>query len=237
MQPQLPANMPTYVREKISDAIIPVVFAEAVRAIAACRSIDEGKYWADKADALAAWAKIYKNDDAAAESRRLKAHAFRRMSKIAEDLASQVQVSLRAKGGGKLPHGGQRGPAQTLRAAGFSTSEVMRIRRVGNIPDERFSKLMAQKTPPGIQRMSQEGRGHGKKGAPISSQSITMFAGSWSGAANAVQFRHFCRKYSALELARGVRPDEAKAARVIVSELRDWLDEFDASLPLEAPQA
>ncbi len=224
MQPQLPSSVPTYVREKIQDAIIPLVFKDALRALASCRTIDESKYWADKADALAAWAKIYKNNEAAAEAKRLKAHAYRRMSHLADEIIEALGGPRKVRG---LP-----GAAAKLKEAGMSQNQVMRIRRIGHIPQAKFDALMAQKNPPGIQSMATEGIGRGRLGNKLaSSEAWRKVSGSYSGASNAVQFRHFCRKFSAYELGRGVASDEVPMARALVKELRDWLDEFEESLP------
>lgn len=51
---------------------LPVEYEQAVAALSACCSIDEAKTWSDKADALAAWAKIYRSRDADRQARRLR---------------------------------------------------------------------------------------------------------------------------------------------------------------------
>src|ERR1700722_7297053 len=65
---------------------MPVEYVEACKALAACVTIDEAKRWADKAEALAAWAKIYRSDEASVQAARLKLHAYRRMGKLAEEI-------------------------------------------------------------------------------------------------------------------------------------------------------
>lgn len=65
---------------------VPVEYETAINALVACRSIDEAKYWSDKSDALAAWAKIYHSDKAAREAKALKLWAFRRMGQLAAEL-------------------------------------------------------------------------------------------------------------------------------------------------------
>src|SRR5690606_26149716 len=64
----------------------PVEYVDACKALQACHEIDEAKYWSDKSDALAAWAKIYRDDETGKLARKLKAHAYRRMGEIAEQV-------------------------------------------------------------------------------------------------------------------------------------------------------
>jgi hypothetical protein len=224
MQSQLPSTIPTYVREKIPDAIVPVVFAEAIRAIAACRSIDEGKYWSDKADALAAWAKVYKQNETAIEARRLKAHAFRRMSRLADELAEAVRDPRRP---------GRVSPKVQLTKAGLSNSQITKIRQVGAVPEKKFNELVAGPNPPHIGRLAFHGVGTKNKLA--SSDAWRRFAGGKYVQGNGHKFRQFCRAHSAYELGRGISPDEVIVAKKFVQELRDWLDEFIESMPQEAP--
>ena len=66
--------------------LVPVEYERACTALAECQTIDEAKYWDNKADALAAWAKIYNNDQAGLEAKRLKLHAYRRMGEIAREI-------------------------------------------------------------------------------------------------------------------------------------------------------
>lgn len=82
-------KLPVVVREKVDASRLPVQYDEAVKALAACTTIDESKHWADKAEALAAWAKVYKDDQVAIEARRLKLHAYRRMGELAQELEKQ----------------------------------------------------------------------------------------------------------------------------------------------------
>lgn len=89
------AKIPVVVRDRMPHVAMPVEYEEACKALAACATIDEGKYWSDKADALAAWAKIYKSDEAAIAARRLKLQAFRRMGEIATQMESERLESLR----------------------------------------------------------------------------------------------------------------------------------------------
>ncbi len=83
---KLPAVTQDVVAQRMHTVQVPVIYEEACKALAACTTVDEGKYWSDKATALAAWAKIHGSRKAEAEAARLKLHAFRRMGALALEL-------------------------------------------------------------------------------------------------------------------------------------------------------
>src|SRR5688572_2684465 len=93
---------------------LPVEYSAAITAIAVCRTIDDGKYWSDKADALAAWAKIYKDDVVAREARSLKLHAYRRIGVLAAEIRP---LKFRGRGGAV-------GPNSLLVENGFSLTKA-----------------------------------------------------------------------------------------------------------------
>ena len=66
----------------ISTARLPVVYEQAVSALAACEKLDECKDWADKSAALASYAKQAKDESLYKMSIRIQARANRRVSEL-----------------------------------------------------------------------------------------------------------------------------------------------------------
>lgn len=170
--------------------------------------MDEAKYYSDKADALAAWAKIFRSNEAALEAKRLKLHAYRRMSQLAE----QLRPMPRGGNGGMKP-----GPSALLQEYGLSRPAANAARRIGKIPERSFEKLVASPNPPSPTRLW-----------------VTSGAGSsaWHefNLIGPVKMRSFCRRYPAKDMARALTKDEAVKAREIVREVIEWLDAFDQAL-------
>lgn len=94
-------NLPVNVR----GAKLPAVYEQAKQALAECTRIDECKSWADKAQALASYAKQAKDDSLRKCADRIQARAIRR----AGELLKQIEPS---KGGR---------PAETCTAADTSS--------------------------------------------------------------------------------------------------------------------
>src|SRR5208282_4621524 len=74
--------------------LVPVEYETAITALTECAHLDEAKYWDNKADALAAWAKIYHSDECARKAKMLKMHAYRRMGQLAGELRPKMPVRI-----------------------------------------------------------------------------------------------------------------------------------------------
>jgi hypothetical protein len=207
-RPQLPA----VIKLRIPDAKLPVEYEAACKALATVTTIDEAKFWTDKAEALAAWAKIYKSDRAAVEAKRLKLHAYRRMGELAAELRPSP-----------VRDGHTKGPASLLMERyGFTRARATTARRLANMSDAEFADLSEGAAP--LYRVLQNG-------AASSGAWHTLMYSSGGGLCHS---RSFCRRFSASELARGLKLDEVDKARELVRELSDWLDEFEQHLPKPA---
>lgn len=204
-----------------------VDYMAAVNAIAKCITLDEAKQWSDKADALAAWAKIYRNPQAGKEARRLKLRAFRRMNELAEE----IQPRQYLKGPGTKGHAQAPGPRALLRAQGLPEFAAQQVRRIGQIPKRRFEQLLASPDPPGLIRASLLGRGIAGP-SRTSSAWREIVDGRSTAATSLSRFvRNFCQHHEAGRLAQRLWPTEARAARALASQAAAWLAEFTRQLP------
>lgn len=205
-------KLPTYIQEKVSTAIVPIKYVEAIKALEECRNIDDAKYFADKADALAAWAKIYKHNDAVIEAKRLKLHAYRRMGLIASEL-----MPLRKFGGngGTAP-----GARSLLMGMGLSKFQAHSISAVTRLPEKKFLAAVDSNTPPSPSFYLSTHTGQSK--------SWQMLHGRGPSAG---MMTSFCRKYNPKEIARGLTPSEAIKAREMALEITEWMDTFEQYLP------
>jgi len=228
---KFPETTKVIVQQRMRNASVPVVYEEACKALAACSTIDEGKYWADKAEALAAWAKIYKSDKAAVEAKRLKLHAYRRMGQIAEELRPTVSPSgTKGKQGAS---GRTNGALSLVKEHGFNQTKAGKIMAISRIPDDAFKKAVSSANPPGINLAAGMGTGQGTF-KNRSSDAYKLFTSSYDSGKGASHFRSFCRNNDPKTLARNMTVSDARKAREIVIEIQEWLDTFEQYLPKEA---
>jgi hypothetical protein len=202
-------------KQQAQAAQVPVLYEQACRSLAECISIDEAVYWGNKADALAAWAKIYKSDEAAVEARRLKLHAYRRMGEIARELRP-INRGER-KPGRRGFTGSSPGPSSILRESGLNKVQSTSALRLSRIPEETFNALVSQPRPPSPSTI-----GFARVGASPNYEAYVRQFHS---------FRALCRNKDPVEYARGFMPDEAKKIRGEATEIIEWLDKFEQHLP------
>jgi hypothetical protein len=197
---------------------MPVEYTTACKALAACLTIDEAKHFSDKADALAAWAKIYRSREAHIQARRLKLHAYRRIGELAIELRPQT-TGRADMGKGRILAPRRPGPMSLLIETGFTYSEAHTMRRVANMPAGAFENEINRPTPPTPSMMVNQFR------KDATDQYLKFVRGRVPGAL------YFCRANSAKDLASGFSIDEALLVRGQVREIADWLDEFEQHLP------
>lgn len=124
---------------------MPVQYEEALKALEACTSLDETTVWDNAADALEAWAQIYRSDEAELKAKRLRLHAYRRMGQLARDLRPPGKM----KGGGyrgcrgKLP-----GAISLLQEYGLTKTEAGSANFLAQLPDEQFQRVLERPLRP-----------------------------------------------------------------------------------------
>jgi hypothetical protein len=201
--------------------LVPVEYETAIKALTECVTLDEAKYWSDKSDALAAWAKIYHSNDAQRKAKLLKMHAFRRMGEIAAEIRPQQK-----KGGGR-PGGGAGslpGPISLLQEHGLGRNEAGAARRLALLPDRQFQRLL--KNPKAPTTLMHE----------LWSESDPV----WRAFSQpAMTLRSFCRRTKAADVAAVCNDSEqyAGTAREIVRELTEWLDDLDQRISAKKRKA
>jgi hypothetical protein len=192
---------------------VPVEYEAAVRSLAACCTLDEARYWSNKADALAAWSRIFRSNEAQVNARRLKLHAYRRMNELAEELRPQQKGAA------------QKGPWSLLREQGLKASEITLIRRIGHIPEPRFKQIIEQKRPPAIVKAAIEGRN-----LRYSSSERWLTLMDSTPAMNLRNFLVFTARFPPSEV-RCLKDDEAVKVRAAIRTIQEWLDDLERFLP------
>lgn len=196
---------------KITGGRTPHTVVEYERArqdLKACLTIDDAKYFADKADALAAWAKIYRDNGAARDAAALKLEAFRRMGELAK--------SLRPKGNTGRAGGG--GARSLLVEHGLSKSAAHVAGVLARLPQDTFQGYIDRPKPPSPFVFNREGSDNSESFKAINNHGIR-------------EFRAWTRAHDAKQLARGLKADEAARIGEMVSEVIEWLDEFEQAIP------
>jgi len=251
-------RLPIQTQQRMDSIQALATIDEISHAIAECTTIELAKYYDNKIDALAALAKILKDDKITVEAKRAKLLNYRKLGEIAESLRptkfaqplpldreerrlhiNAIAVRVRArKRGAQIPKslgGNSRPPgAQSLlKEHGFSQVKSTQILQVSRVPENVFKDAVGSPNPPPPRRLAIKGINQGGiKHKNISSDLYRSFRAESSGC-NAGRFITWCRSNNPAELARGMTPDEATKARETVIEIQEWLDTFERHLHKE----
>ena len=145
---KLPDNLPV-----IATARLPGAYEAAKTALANCEAVDECKDWADKAAALASYARQVGDDELLKRSMRIQARALRRAGELlAEENAQGHRNELLD---GTVP---KLGIAAAAEEAGFSERQRKTALKLAAKDEDEFEALIESYNPPTITELA-EGNG------------------------------------------------------------------------------
>ncbi|MER9937453.1 hypothetical protein [Mesorhizobium sp. M0088] len=147
----LPAN--------IGAARLPQTYESAKTALANCASIDECQTWADKAAALASYAKQADDDELMKMATRIRDRAIRRAGELLKQIEPQHGKNQNIGGDATTKVLTRKDAAAD---AGMSRDQMHTALRVANVPQAEFDKQVESANPPTVTALAEQG----KKPAP-----------------------------------------------------------------------
>lgn len=158
-----PAKLPgTYennalAASNVRSARLPETYENARTALASCERLDECKDWADKAEALASYARMADDDELYKMAVRIKSRAIRRAGELLEQIEpatgkNNQYAQVKEDGGGPF-HSRQ----DVARKAGMSERQQKTAIRVAKVPEREFNKQVDGPTPPTVTALAKQG--------------------------------------------------------------------------------
>jgi hypothetical protein len=143
----------------VTSARLPETYTKAKLALAACVNIDECKNWADKAEAMASYARQSGDTELRKMADRIQARAIDRCGQLIKQIP---------KNAGRPPAGETKLPGQlnlsdrdvARIAAGISKHLAKTAVAVSNIPRARFEREVESDNPPSVKKLAEMGRQH-----------------------------------------------------------------------------
>lgn len=136
----LQRNLPTPI--ETAAASLPATYEAAKAALADCAGLDECQDWADKAAALASYAKQANDDELMKMATRIRDRAIRR----AGELLKQVEPA----GGARSDLGRAPTRGSVARDAGMSHHQAKQALRVASLPAADFERQVESPNPPTV---------------------------------------------------------------------------------------
>lgn len=161
----LPATIPVTAR-------LPQTYESARLALSRCYQIDEVQDWADKAAALASYAKQAEDDELERMATRIRARAIRRAGELLKSIAP-------SKGGQPTRGGDPTSRNGAAKSAGLSRDQKVTALRVASVPDDEFEDAVESEKPPTVTALAERGKRKKrpalpKNPAPIAKESMPV---------------------------------------------------------------
>jgi hypothetical protein len=189
-----------------------VVYEQAVYAIRACSTILEAQHWNDKAEALAAWSKIYADERVEQEARSLKLHAYRQIGRLADQMR---QCEPRGKGYRKVG-GSTKGARSLLMEHGIGAAKAQQMITIARVPDVRFQSFVNRPKPPSP--------------SVLTSQELRPNP-AWSKFSNRLSIFLSCaRRTDSDDLVVGLDKKQIESAKTMAKEAMDFLGDLQERL-------
>jgi hypothetical protein len=208
----------------VVNAVLPATYEAARLAIAECDRIDECKTWADKAAALASYARQAKDDSLAVMARRIQARAERRAGEL-------LKLIPRADDSTRFGREGDRPPMTRTQAAtdaGLSEHQRKTALRIAAVPESQFNRQVESAKPPTVTQLADQGREMRAASAAAPSAVHTSAPEVCKAVAD---FASACGQIDATKAGLELTAREAAEIRKAVTKIDNWLDRLMNSLP------
>jgi hypothetical protein len=136
----------------VANARVPQTYANAKSALQSCVSIDECQSWADKAAALASYAKQANDDELMKMATRIRDRAIRRAGELLKQIEPQQGRRTDIQPSGTTPT-----RSQAATDAGMSRDQMHTALRVANVPADQFETMVEGDKPPTVTALAEMG--------------------------------------------------------------------------------
>lgn len=138
----------------VRNADLPALYEKAKKSLAECANVDECKDWADKARALASYARQSQDRILFDHASRIALRATRRCGELLKQVPQDP--------GGRPPKtqvggGPSIGRAAAAEQAGLSDRQAKTALRVASVPERKFERLTESPGPPTVTEMAKMG--------------------------------------------------------------------------------
>jgi hypothetical protein len=216
MNAQLPTNV------EIGSARFPATYEQAKAALASCQKVDECKDWANKAEALASYAKMADDDSLRKMADKIQARAVRRMGDLLKEYDGRGGDQTESKGTHTFASD-QPSQKEAAETAGISKHQQVQAVRVSNVSEAEFDAAIEGDNPATVTALAEMG----KKVRTVPTEGFKK-ATELIGALGRVA--EFCEQNDPADVAAGVLPEEVAALQAHERVIDAWLERFIAAL-------
>lgn len=213
-----------------SGARLPVAYEQAKSQLAKCATVDECKDWADKAAALASYARQSQDESLRRMAERIQARAIKRCGALLAEVEPQTgkrnqHTALRTDTDTKQSR------EEVATAAGLSKRQKDTALRVAAVPDDAFEAQVESEKPPSVATLAQQGtRSKPKPPMDLGGRDPGEFRLSTAAQADIARLAEMSGRVAPSIVIRGSLDHEVAALRRNAKTLASWLDRLITQL-------
>lgn len=215
----------------VCDAPLPIVYERATKALAECARIDECQDWANKAKALASYARQSKDDTLRKMADRIQARAIRRCGELLKQVESGTgknnQYAQMKHDDSATLH------SRTIAAtqAGLSERQKVTALRVASIPQPEFDREVESDQPPTITKLAEQGKQEKLKPLhDLEGIDPYLYARATELQGAIKRLAAYCQKHDPKAIAGAFKHHEKDQIRSSISHVEAWIDQFIVNL-------
>jgi hypothetical protein len=216
---------------KTANASLPATYEAAKLAIMECSRIDECKDWADKAQALASYARQSEDMEMEKTAGRIRARAIRRCGELLKEVekaSNQHDAAQKSARAGGVPSSRK----STAADAGMSERQAKTAIRVANVPQEVFTDQVESNNPPTITKLAEQGKQQPKT-RPMYEQlgiSKEAFQAGMYFRGDMEAFLKAIEKYKIPDIIEGSNTKQRERMREIIGKIDKFNDKLISKL-------
>jgi hypothetical protein len=211
---------------------LPEAYEHAKVALAKCAKVDECKSWADKAEALASYAKQANDNTLRRLADRIQGRAIRREGELLEEVVA-AKTGPKPKNSGPAPAANS-GRFAMGRAAGLSDRQTKTALRVAKIPEAEFEEAIESENPPTVTELAERGTKR-KPLVDLGDRTPEQFQAATGLIGVVRRFREYIENEADLDLTiPGLSERELKAVITSSIFVSLWLDKLTERLDARA---
>ena len=205
-----------------NDAKLPAVYEAAKTALATCSRIDECQDWADKAMAMASYARQSKDETLHKYADRIKARAITRCGELLKAIPTRHGANQNIADGEDSKVLTRKDAAAD---AGISERQQVTALRVANVDPELREALIESDNPPTITELAELGK-KPRNIVDLGDIDPNDYAMATQAQGALRDLASYCTKHDPVRVAGAFQPHEVAAMRKYVATIDAWLDSF-----------
>lgn len=217
----------------IDSARLPAVYERAVLALTDCLRIDECQRWANKAEALASYAKQAKDEQLRKMANRIQGRAIARCGELLKQIppANGARTDIEPQEV-NLPRLTREAAATEAGMSEHQRKTALRVATFAEQQPEEFERQIESDRPPTVTQLAEQGRqSRPKPLVDLGEIAPADYARATEAQGALRRFAEYCGAHDPIRIARAFKSHEIASLRQYVSSVDAWLDRFVTNLP------